>query len=332
MPTITTTVTSACATGATTTVTTTEATPENAGLTTGGTFNSWVLNCPASVALKGIQFDEQIANMIPFSDGLITGTDSTGVTPGCVRNIYMQGADAPFVEELIAIEDNGFCYKIQNGWFAESLGVKDYVATFNVVAVQANTCVVTWSNQYKCADPAFSKEAIGGLLPLFSAFIMSHEAKSGFTWDGMFNTFPVNAPADKVGALIQFDTFMELDGFADIGTFEVDGGHVGATRTILTGGMTIVEKCGAQDANGYSYYFPEGGEVDYGEPFKMCNYVGTMSVAPATATTSVVTWTNTYQTSDAAHSKAAVGGFVPLIKGLFDSIPAKLAAASASVI
>ena len=32
--------------GATTTVTTTEATPENAGLTTGGTFNSWVLNCP----------------------------------------------------------------------------------------------------------------------------------------------------------------------------------------------------------------------------------------------------------------------------------------------
>ena len=39
-----------------------------------------------------------------------------------------------------------------------------------------------------------------------------------------------------------------------------------------------------------------------------------------------------YQTSDAAHSKAAVGGFVPLIKGLFDSIPAKLAAASASVI
>lgn len=64
-------------------------------------------------------------------------------------------------------------------------------------------------------------------------------------------------------------------------------------------------------------------QVDYGEPFKLHGYLGTMSVAAVTATTSVVTWTNTYQTCDAAHSKAALNGFVPLIKAMFETIPAK---------
>ena len=147
---------------------------------------------------------------------------------------------------------------------------------------------------------------------------------AGFTWDGILQTWVVDAPADKVGPNLQFDKLLQLDPVpAAFTSATATGGGVGATRTVVMpdGGPTLVEQCIAADPRGHQYLLVEGSEAFNIAP---SSYRGSFAVAPATDTTSTITWTCSYLTSAPTVTKAALQGFVPLMEAAWTTLAAAL--------
>lgn len=147
---------------------------------------------------------------------------------------------------------------------------------------------------------------------------------AGFMWDGILQTWVVDAPADKVGLMLQFDKLLTLDPVSSaFASATSTGAKVGATRTVVMpdGGPTLVEQCIAAYPHGHHYLLVEGAETFSIAPR---SYRGSFAVAPVAAKTCVITWSCSYLTSAPDATKAALQGFVPLMDAAWTTLAAAL--------
>lgn len=176
MPTITTTVTAAEASGVTTTVTTTEATPENLGFTHDGVLQTWVLNAAAEKVAPYCQFDA-IGTTPGFKDAM-QSVECTGNSVGSTRKITLkEPAGAVIVEQCVSANANGYAYSMTEGDAMFGFKPGSYVGHFTVAPVNATTCTVTWTNSYLSSDPAATKAALLGFVPLMDVAWAAVEAE-----------------------------------------------------------------------------------------------------------------------------------------------------------
>lgn len=181
MPTITTTVTSAAASGVVTTQTVTEATPEPSAESEGyvwdGIIESWTVKCPVAKLAAAIQFDTLLANA-PFAPAFEGGglkiTGGSGV--GSIRHGNLAGGGPEVKEVCITANANGHSYHLISDTSAFEIKQNSYRGSFACGAIDANTSFVTWTNTYQTKNAELTKGVLLGFIPLMEA-----------TWAGLEN-------------------------------------------------------------------------------------------------------------------------------------------------
>jgi len=183
MPTVTTTVTSASAAGATTTVTTTEATPEDAGFTYDGTFNSWLVKGTPEQFGKYLTFDKHLGG--PVITEAFDSYECDGNALGSARKVYLKGLEpGQFVTEIcIGQSDSGYAYQMTDGGEMFNFKHGSYRGAFSVVAAHDGYSTITWTNTYMTSDAAATRAALGPFAALM-----------GGSWAAMSAEFNPNDP------------------------------------------------------------------------------------------------------------------------------------------
>eukprot|EP00729_Bicosta_minor_P005328 gene5328-11218_t len=179
MPTLTTTVTSASATGVTKTVTTTEATPESdAGFTWDGIMHSWVIALPIEKVRPYLKFDAM--GVTPVFKDSFAKLVSDGSSVGSSRSITLhEPAGAVLTEQCIAAGENGYSYCVTQGGEIFSIKPNSYRGTFTAAKINDETCTLTWTNTFQSSDVAASKAALEGFIPLMDAAWAALEEEHG---------------------------------------------------------------------------------------------------------------------------------------------------------